>query len=329
MMNNDVHYWLNTVKFEGMKLADAPLEIRSNPEVVLVAVMNDGEALQYASKALCDHKQIVLEAVACDPSALAYASQRLRDDEEVVLLAVNANAYTLEFASERLRADREVVLEAVRRSDVALPYASPPLWDDQEIILAAIAQDEEGFDLASDRLKADRLFVTLAITENVMVLDRTDFRYDAAICHDAIQIILAMSQRHIDTLENIPNCLKHHQWFWDQMVEANLSALKFAPKAVQNKCYERGFNTIRQWARVMLWGVFPKQLAHAKQSICSAFFHDYPGLKKFIGSILLSYVNPLASDTLCQRAEHVQTVSMTYKSKVTGREGVKRYCYDS
>jgi hypothetical protein len=55
------------------------------------------------SERLRDDKDIVLAAVVEVPQMLEYASVRLRDDKDIVLPAVTKNRGMLQYASERLR----------------------------------------------------------------------------------------------------------------------------------------------------------------------------------------------------------------------------------
>jgi hypothetical protein len=103
-------------------------------EMVLQAVKECGDLLQFASTELLDDREIVLEAVKQNGYALQYASEAMRNDHEIVLEAVKQSGYALEYASAALQDDREIVLEAVKQNGRALEYASAALQDDHEII---------------------------------------------------------------------------------------------------------------------------------------------------------------------------------------------------
>jgi len=57
--------------------------LRSHPEVVLAAVGQSGEALQFSDPILQADRPIVLRAVQTTGTALEFASQSLQDDYEV------------------------------------------------------------------------------------------------------------------------------------------------------------------------------------------------------------------------------------------------------
>ena len=64
-----------------------PEELRSDKEVVLEVVKQDGFALEYASEELRSDKEFVLEAIKKSGFALEYASEALQNDPEIIALA--------------------------------------------------------------------------------------------------------------------------------------------------------------------------------------------------------------------------------------------------
>ena len=93
--------------------------------VVLLAVLENGLALQYASRRLRRDREICVSAVRGNGMALRYVhDSALRDARECVLAAVESDGSALAFASHRLRADRGIVLAAARNSYGALRHAS-------------------------------------------------------------------------------------------------------------------------------------------------------------------------------------------------------------
>ena len=85
---------LNTVLISGViSYMDGPdLEcfiktFSKNREYILVAVNNNGLALQYASQELKGDRGVVMAAVSQNSQALKYASKELKDDPELVRIA--------------------------------------------------------------------------------------------------------------------------------------------------------------------------------------------------------------------------------------------------
>lgn len=79
------------------------------------------------SNDLMNDRELVLLAVAQDGRALEYASKALRADKEVVLVAVAHAGFALISASDELRADKDVVLQAVTQDIDAIQFASPEI----------------------------------------------------------------------------------------------------------------------------------------------------------------------------------------------------------
>ena len=88
--------------------------------VLSVVSENGYEGVRCADASLRSDKDVILAAVNQDGRALRFASEELQSDREVVLAAVNQHGYALKFASEEFRSDREVVLAAVNH-DYLLP----------------------------------------------------------------------------------------------------------------------------------------------------------------------------------------------------------------
>ena len=102
-------------------LASAPegAALKDDREVVLIACIQNGLALRYASAKLKHDREVVLAACTQNGLALRYAyfhkgfpALSLRDDLEVVLVACSQNGRALEYASNALKVVREVVLVA-------------------------------------------------------------------------------------------------------------------------------------------------------------------------------------------------------------------------
>ena len=64
-------------------------------------------------------KEVVLAAVEQGGDFLQYADEKLKADEEIVLTALK-NGGTLQYADDKLKADKKFVLKAVKQSDIVL-----------------------------------------------------------------------------------------------------------------------------------------------------------------------------------------------------------------
>ena len=102
-------------------------------------------------------RDVVLVAVAENGKALDYASPELRNDRDVVLVAIK-NEGLLEYASEALQADRDVVLQW---REIVGHWIMPRHWSmpakrskaDRDFMLAAVALSGQALMYASGALE--------------------------------------------------------------------------------------------------------------------------------------------------------------------------------
>jgi predicted RNA-binding protein (virulence factor B family) len=156
-------------------LMKASESLRADKEVVLAAVSQNGEELEFASKELQSDREVVLAAIDNNVSAIEFASDNFRNDKEVILTAVKNSSIcgsAFEYASEELKSDREFILEAVKKDAMALEYVSDDLRSDRDIVLAAVKSNGRSLAHASEGLKSDREIVLEAIK-----IDGSAFQY--------------------------------------------------------------------------------------------------------------------------------------------------------
>jgi len=183
--------WREMLSISGMQLAVAPSEIREQRDLVLLAVMQNGRALEYASPELRADSTVVLAAVSSQGMALEFAAPGLRGNREVVITAVRGQGEALQFASDALRNDREVALCAVPPSrGAAFKFASKDLRDDRDSVLEAVSLAGLALEFASWTLKADRNVVLMAVRENGLALEYAseELRSDRHVVLEAIQM---------------------------------------------------------------------------------------------------------------------------------------------
>ncbi|CAE8695392.1 unnamed protein product [Polarella glacialis] len=114
-------------------------------------------ALQYAADSLRSDKDLVLIAVACNGRALQYTSAELRADREVVLAAVRQNWAALRSAAPELRAEREIVSEALRQDSRALRFAAEALQGELGGVAATPRRRRDGRPPAATALRSGLL----------------------------------------------------------------------------------------------------------------------------------------------------------------------------
>ncbi|KAH8065527.1 hypothetical protein JL720_12760 [Aureococcus anophagefferens] len=128
------------LRFRGILLEFASDALRADRDTVLIAVTQDGAALQHARELRRD-RDFVLVALAGSPGALRHAARALREDRAFAYAALKLGGEAFEFVSDRLRADKAVVLEACAARGANLAHAVPALRRDEDCVLAAVKSD--------------------------------------------------------------------------------------------------------------------------------------------------------------------------------------------
>jgi hypothetical protein len=235
----------NEVQLSGRALEDCGRDLRSDREVVLLAVSKDGLALEHAAEEMKQDLEVVItavrqtsfalrfvheglqqdprvfaEAVFQNGALLANATQDLRRNRRVVIAAVTQNGTALVFADDSLRRDREIVLQAVRQNGSALIFAAQELRRDKEIVLEAVKQD--GFELAhsSEELRRDYDVVHRAVLQNGAALRfaSKEFRANPGI-------VLAAVERYAEALHFACEDLQLDRGFILNAVKCNPAVL--------------------------------------------------------------------------------------------------------
>jgi predicted RNA-binding protein (virulence factor B family) len=224
---------LAAVSQNGEELEFASKELQSDREVILTAVKNSsifGSAFEYASEELKSDREFILEAVKRDGRALKYASEELRSDREIVLEAIKFDLYTLAYASKKLMSDRSFILEAVKNDGWALKYASEELRSDREIIFEAVKSKGRALEHASEGLKSDREIVLEAVKSYGRALQYAseELRSDREIVLEAIKIDGSAFQYCTESL-------KKDEEFICEAYKLNLNIMKYMDTTTINE----------------------------------------------------------------------------------------------
>ena len=133
------------LRIHGLALEHLSEKLKGDKELVLAAVLQDGNALLYASEELKGDKELVLAAVRQDGYALFYASEELRVDWDVVLEAVRQYSGVLPHISQKLTFNRKFMLKAVKMNGLALQHAPLGLRGDPEVSMEAVRQNPAAY----------------------------------------------------------------------------------------------------------------------------------------------------------------------------------------
>ena len=175
------------IRKNGNALSDYP-RLQNNKPIVMMAVKQNGMALEYADPALRGDKEVVMTAVLQTGMALRYASPEMRADRDVLRIALRdlrALPYAIrpekEFIMNFIRRDglslaylpgirdKEVILEAVRQNGMALHYVDKEVQD-VDMVMAAVSQNGLALKDASEAMKTMEVVVA-AVSQNGMALE--------------------------------------------------------------------------------------------------------------------------------------------------------------
>lgn len=114
--------------------------------------------------------EIALVAIEQDPEAIIAVDPQLKNEEQFLREAIARNSMALK-AAINLQSDRELVASAVKNNGLALQYA-PAYSSDEEIVLSAIAQNAQALQYASASFKENKNFMLKVIKLNPKALEQ-------------------------------------------------------------------------------------------------------------------------------------------------------------
>jgi hypothetical protein len=169
----DTEFWKEVIEQDPetgwMAFSYAPMEIRSDPDLVMDAVKIEPMAFKFASDELRADLQFVLEVVKQNWVTLAHASKAARSDPEIVLEAVRQDCDALRYASDELLVDPDFALEATGYQPRALApgNASLKLQDDRSWVLQAVEANPVALTYIDAKHRTDREVVNKAMSSRL------------------------------------------------------------------------------------------------------------------------------------------------------------------
>lgn len=158
-------FQLPRVRRDGMLLRFCDDRLRNDPDVVLAACEETGEALQHAGNLALDDEELLCKVMKLWGLAIQYASERCKGLRSVVMAASSDYGMALRFASDELVADRAVVLHACAETTYgsALQFAPHAVRNDRAFVGELVKMDWSHLEFASAELQDDFDFVADAI----------------------------------------------------------------------------------------------------------------------------------------------------------------------
>ena len=125
-------------------LKGASEDIISNRDIMLNAVLNDGNNLEFLKNDLKFDREIVIAALKSEKFNNDYIKDCLSfysNDSELIHAAVLVNGHFLEYASSNLKDNERIVLDAVKKDGYSIKYASDRLKSDKKVVINAVNCD--------------------------------------------------------------------------------------------------------------------------------------------------------------------------------------------
>jgi len=206
---------------------------RKMKEIVLIAVANNGLALQYVDDSLKKDKEVVLAAIKQNIGALKYVDDSIKKDKEInetiTILSASKYNYKKSKVEKNIKiSDKSLVLQAVKKSGLALEYADDSLKKDREVVLAAIRRNAEALQYADASLKKDREIVLESVRKKGYMLKYAD----SSLRKDKEVVITAVSQ-NAWALKYADDSLKKDREVVLAAIQQNAKALQYADASLK------------------------------------------------------------------------------------------------
>ncbi|CAE7361592.1 unnamed protein product [Symbiodinium pilosum] len=190
---------------QGKRLAEAPPEVQSDKEIMLLAIRQNWRHIKYASADIRDEKDVIETALQQGAPVPRVVSSQHLSRKDIALCAVQQDGSSLRHFSEDVQEDRGLVLQAVKQYPAALEFIPSHFLSDHDVILAAVQRDGSMLEYAEDGLRQQRSIVLAAVSQEGMALEfvNPDLQADpdivlAAIASDGSALQFASSDLRND-----------------------------------------------------------------------------------------------------------------------------------
>lgn len=142
---NDKEIVMQAVKNDGNSLEFAGEKLKNDRDVVMEAVQKNGKTLRFVGKELKNNEEVIMQAVCQNIEAFEFVSMQFKENDNFMKNTIKICNGGLKYASENLKKDRNFIIELVKINGMELAYASKELREDKEVCLSAIDQDIRAF----------------------------------------------------------------------------------------------------------------------------------------------------------------------------------------
>lgn len=206
----------NSYSLSQVAPKDVPTSLRNDKQLIEEQLLNDPNALRYASRELRKDKQFILDMT--EKYQIDVPRAELIKDRQIAVNLTRTDSVQLDKLPEELRNDREFVKNVVRLNGAQLQFATPEMKNDREVVLAAINSKnvEAHIDSRTDE-----------------VVEVNPFGYASKELRDDYDLALTALQRHGD-LGHCSERLRADPYLAEVAINVNPLALEYASKDIQD-----------------------------------------------------------------------------------------------
>ena len=225
-------------------------EIRSNKEIVLIAVSKNGNELKHTQDELKKDREVVLAAIKTPQvdlfanEAIKYADKSFLSDFEIARVVATFSGNSLQYFADEIRQDKDIVSIAVNNSPGALEFADKSLLSDKDFILSlpskvyrADGSKFRAFIILGDKLKKDHDIVTKAIAMDCNLYQDLpkNLKEDLLIFTEALKDTSFASRKSLPLMvENAPSIITQDIDTCKKIISKDLSFFEYLPKNMQS-----------------------------------------------------------------------------------------------
>ncbi len=157
----------NSYSLSQVAVRDVPESIRNDKTVIEEQLLNDPNALRFASRELRKDRQFILNMT--ERYRIDVPRADLIKDRDIAANLARTDSVQLHNLPDDLKNDRDFVAQVVKLNPEQLEYAKPEFQDDYEIAYNAVSQKSDRYAAlqhCSSRLQADPSIVYKAVESN-------------------------------------------------------------------------------------------------------------------------------------------------------------------
>lgn len=163
-LKNDEEFAKMIVSRAGENLKYFSEEIQDNVVVVSTAILNNPNALEFASYRLKTDRRIIEMGLSCNSEKkpnkiLQYMNPYMENNKELIEYALDISIDFINSIPSTVIEDRDFMLKMVTKHSKIFPYCSDTIKNDDNIVRAAVIADNKNCLFTSERIKNDIRFI--------------------------------------------------------------------------------------------------------------------------------------------------------------------------